>query len=186
MGGSRQVGLTSGVDTPRSAPTDRVDGEDALAVLFDSDYRTLVAAARFIVDDRETAEDVVMEAFVGLHRRWSGLRDRGEAHRYLRSSVLNGARSQLRRRRVRRLNEARSTEEPVGAGDVAARGADHVTLVTGLRHLADRQREVLVMRFFLGMTEAEVADELGISVGSVKQHSARGLAALADVLEGTR
>ena len=99
--------------------------------------------------------------------------------------MLNGARSQLRRRRVRRLVEA-PPRDVAASLDVAAAGADHVVLVRVLADLSPRQREVLVMRFFLGMHESEVATELGITPGSVKQHSARGLAALERALEGSR
>jgi RNA polymerase sigma factor (sigma-70 family) len=59
-----------------------------------------------------------------------------------------------------------------------------MALLDALRALPTRQREVLVLRFYLGMVEAEVADQLGISVGSVKQHSSRGLAALQRAVEG--
>ncbi len=186
MGSSRERGATAWAMTAgmsRSAGSEQ-EREDVLAVLFDSDYARLVAAARFIVDDRETAEDVVMEAFVSLHRRWRHLREPGEARRYLRSCVLNGARSQLRRRRVRRLMEAGSTGDVRSQVDPSS-GADRVALLDGLRALSARQREVLVLRFYLGMVEAEVAAQLGISVGSVKQHSSRGLAALQQAVEGS-
>ncbi len=186
MGGSPRLGANLRAAHSVQGPPQGPDARDeALATLFDAHYARLVAAARFIVDDRESAEDVVMEAFVGLHRRWHHLRKGGEPAAYLRSSVLNGARSQLRRRRVRRLVEA-PARDVAAADDVASAGADHVVLVRVLADLPPRQREVLVMRFFLGMHEAEVATELGITLGSVKQHSARGLAALGRSLEGSR
>ena len=75
--------------------------------MFDLHDVRLVRTARLLVDDMATAEDVVMDAFTSLHRRWETLRDPSDAHRYLRSCVLNGARSQLRRRRVRRLHDDR-------------------------------------------------------------------------------
>ncbi|HEU5143858.1 MAG TPA: sigma-70 family RNA polymerase sigma factor [Dermatophilaceae bacterium] len=157
-----------------------------MTALFDLHYVELVATARLLVDDRETAEDVVMEAFTALHRRWQLLREPGEAHRYLRSCVLNGARSQLRRRKVRRLHEGRQREEPASPQDVAVAGTDHEALSRLMRALPTRQREVLVLRFYLDLSEAEVAEVLGIGKGSVKQHSARGLAALARALEVSR
>lgn len=162
------------------------DGARAsVAALFDLHYVELVATARFLVDDRETAEDVVMEAFLSLHRHWSSLRNPNDAHRYLRSSVLNGSRSQLRRRMVRRRHEGAGAEDLASLEDVAAHGADHTTFVEALRGLPTRQREVLVLRYYLGMQEHEVAQQLGIGTGSVKQHSSRGLAALAHLLEVT-
>ena len=60
------------------------------------------------VGDSETAEDVVMDAFAALHRRWTAIRDPHEAYRYVRSCVLNGASSRLRRRRIARLHEGSS------------------------------------------------------------------------------
>ena len=74
------------------------DRASAVTSLFEEHYASLVRMARLLVDDRETAEDVVMDAFTSLYRRWTAIRDPAEAHRYVRSSVLNGARSQLRRR----------------------------------------------------------------------------------------
>jgi RNA polymerase sigma-70 factor (sigma-E family) len=159
---------------------------EMLTTLFDQHYVHLVRTARLLVDDRETAEDVVMEAFISLHRRWRTLRNPNDAHRYLVSSVLNGARSQLRRRRVRRLHEGDPPPDAAGGEDIAMVGSDHATLMHALRSLPPRQRHVLVMRFYLDLSEVQVADELSISVGSVKQHSSRGLAALARSLEVNR
>ena len=159
----------------------------AVAAMFDLHYVTLVRTARLIVDDTATAEDVVMEAFTSLHRRWETLRDPSDAHRYLRSCVLNGARSQLRRRRVRRLHdEQASAGEPVQAAPTwPPKGSNQAAVMQAIRSLSSRQRQVLVMRFYLDMAEAEVADVLGISIGSVKQHSSRGLAAVGRAVEVT-
>lgn len=159
------------------------DRRATVTALFDLHYVRLVGLARLLVDDRETAEDIVMEAFTSLHRRWHTLREPTEGYRYLRSCVLNGSRSQLRRRRVRRLHEGTPPSETASQEDLAAAGADRAALMRSMRTLPPRQRQVLVLRFYLGMSEAEVADELGIGTGSVKQHSARGLAALARALE---
>ena len=161
------------------------EARGSVGALFDLYYVELVATARFLVDDRETAEDVVMEAFLSLHRHWASLRNPNEAHRYLRSCVLNGSRSQLRRRVVRRRREGPDSADQPSLEDVATTGVEHATLVEALRGLPARQREVLVLRYYLGMQEAEVAQQLGIGIGSVKQHSSRGLAALAHVLEVT-
>jgi RNA polymerase sigma-70 factor (sigma-E family) len=161
------------------------EARGSVASLFDVYYVELVATARFLVDDRETAEDVVMEAFLSLYRHWASLRNPNEAHRYLRSSVLNGSRSQLRRRIVRRRHEGPHSGDQASPDDFATAGADHTTLVEALRGLPSRQREVLVLRYYLGMQEHEVAQQLGIGTGSVKQHSSRGLAALAHMLEVT-
>jgi RNA polymerase sigma-70 factor, sigma-E family len=154
----------------------------ALTALFYAQYGRLVRTARLLVDDRETAEDVVMEAFMSLHRRWHTLRQPGDADRYLLTCVVNGARTQLRRRRVRRVHEGTSRDAH-GVSDPTDAGATRAALMHSLRNLPTRQRQVLVMRFYLDLPEAEVAEQLGISIGSVKQHSSRGLAALARSME---
>ena len=179
--------LTPGATTaemPRRSARDD-DRDEAVTAMFDLHYVRLVRTARLLVDDMATAEDVVMDAFTSLHRRWETLRDPSDAHRYLRSCVLNGARSQLRRRRVRRLHDDRWAGEPVSRTDVATDGSNQAAVVQAIRSLSSRQRQVLVMRFYLDMAEAEVAEVLGISIGSVKQHSSRGLAAVGRALEVT-
>ncbi len=156
------------------------DGARAsLAALFDLYYVELVATARFLLDDSEAAGDVVMEAFLSLHRHWASLRNPNEAHRYLRSSVVNGSQSHLRRRVARRRPEGLDSGDRASSEELATAAAERNTLVEALRGLPSRQREVLVLSHYLGMGEVEVAQELGIGTSSVKQHGSRGLAALA-------
>ena len=162
------------------------DRTSAVTMLFDVHYVSLVRMARLLVDDRETAEDVVMDAFTSLYRRWTAVRDPGDADRYLRSCVLNGARSQLRRRRLRRRHESGSPEQEAACGGHESNAADRSTMTQLLRTLPYRQRQVLVLRYFVDLTEAQIAYELGVSPGSVKTHASRGLAALARALEGSR
>jgi RNA polymerase sigma-70 factor (sigma-E family) len=164
----------------------------AVTELFDVHYPQLVRMARLLVDDTETAEDVVMDAFTALYRRWAAVRDPAETYRYLRSCVLNGSRSALRRRRRTRLHEIPrraddwSHDDLATDHDVAQGETDRAAVMQLLRALPPRQREVLVLRYFLDLSEAEIADQLRISAGSVKTHSSRGLAALARALEVTR
>lgn len=178
-----------GAAARRSAAADAEERVDERAVvateLFHAHYAQLVRLSRFLVDDEETAEDVVMEAFVALCRRWRAIRDPNEAYRYLRSCVLNGARSQLRRRKVIRLHDATADPPPPGP-DVAAAASARTTVMGLLRALPLRQRQVLVLRYFLDLSEAEIAETLDISPGSVKTHTARGMAALAHALEAAR
>jgi RNA polymerase sigma-70 factor (sigma-E family) len=167
----------------RVLPRDRTS---AVTELFEAHYVSLVRMARLLVDDRETAEDVVMDAFTSLYRRWTAIRDPDEAHRYVRSSVLNGARSQLRRRRLRRHHETGSPDQEAIRDGFETNEADRSTVTQLLRTLPYRQRQVLVLRYFVDLTEAQIAYELGVSPGSVKTHASRGLAALARALDGSR
>jgi RNA polymerase sigma-70 factor (sigma-E family) len=162
------------------------DRTSAVTTLFEVHYVRLVRMARLLVDDRETAEDVVMDAFTSLYRRWTAVRNPDEAYRYVRSSVLNGARSQLRRRRLRRRHESGSPQQETTRDGRETNEADRSTVTQLLATLPYRQRQVLVLRYFVDLTEAQIADELGVSAGSVKTHASRGLAALARALDGSR
>jgi RNA polymerase sigma-70 factor (sigma-E family) len=175
--------LTESEVQQKVLPRDRAS---AVTALFEEHYASLVRMARLLVDDRETAEDVVMDAFTSLYRRWTAIRDPAEAHRYVRSCVLNGARSQLRRRRLRRRHESRSSQQEAARNGHETNEADRSTMTQLLARLPYRQRQVLVLRYFVDMTEAQIAYELGVSPGSVKTHASRGLAALARALEGSQ
>ena len=89
------------LDAPRPA-TPAPTAPRTLADLYREHRMRLVRLAILLVDDPSTAEDVVQEAFAGLHRHWSSLRDEAAAVAYLRTAVVNGARSVLRRRRTAR------------------------------------------------------------------------------------
>ncbi len=166
-------------------PTDELTpdaGRDAaVAACFTAYYGRLVRTAVLLVDDRETAEDVVMDAFVGLRLRWRRLRDPDEAFRYLRSSVLNGARSKLRRRRVQRLLDRPRRVDPEPSAEASALERDRRDmLAAAVLQLPQRQKEVVVLRYYLDMSEAEIAETLGIGTGSVKSHASRAIRALAE------
>jgi RNA polymerase sigma-70 factor (sigma-E family) len=158
------------------------DGPAAVSVLFVVHHRRLVGLARLLVDDHQVAEDVVQDAFAALHRHWRRLRNPDAAAAYLNRAVVNGSRDALRRGRradratlrlVPRPEEVDSAEQGVVAHQEADRMWASVTA------LPMRQRQVLVLRYYLDQSEAEIAETLGISRGSVKQHASRGLAALA-------
>jgi RNA polymerase sigma-70 factor (sigma-E family) len=171
-------GLVPGIDrrTRRQA--------DPLADLHREHYASLVRLGSLVLGDVGLAEQVVQDAFVKLHLRWGGLRQLDRAPAYLRSCVLNGARSQLRRQKVRDRHDARRTVAAAAgtpeASAVAA--AEHDRVVAALRRLPERQRGALALRSFLDLPEAEIAAAMGVSAGSVKTHVHRGLAALAQFL----
>lgn len=155
-----------------------LDRDAAVTALFRAHYARMLALARLLVDDQPTAEDVVQDAFGELHRRWDRLQDPEQALGYLRTAVLNGARSQLRRRRtVRAWRPQRPADEP-SAESVVVQDDEQRRALQGLARLPQRQREVLVLRYFFDLPEAQIAADLGISRGSVKQHAFRGLSAL--------
>jgi RNA polymerase sigma-70 factor (sigma-E family) len=158
-------------------------GSADLEQLYRSHRLAMVRVAVLLVDDLATAEDVVQDAFGRLHTAWGRLRDPDAALAYLRTSVVNGSRSVLRRRRTARLFvPPRAAPEP-GADAAVVLAEEHREVLAAVRRLPRRQREVLVLRFWSDLSEAQVAEALGISKGTVKSTTSRGLAALAAVLK---
>jgi RNA polymerase sigma-70 factor (sigma-E family) len=166
-----------------------------VAELYAAHWTGLVRLAWLLLHDDQGAEEVVQDAFIAVHRHWGSLRSTEKAAAYLRRSVVNGARSGLRHRGVEERYVARQT----GGGTGSAARIDRSTvaspedraldieasrsMVMALRRLPQRQREVLAMRYYLDLSEAEIAEALGISTGSVKAHAHRGLASLRDRME---
>jgi RNA polymerase sigma-70 factor (sigma-E family) len=160
-------------------------GSVDLRALYTAHWRYLVRLAVLLVDDVASAEDVVQDAFVALHKRSGSLRDPDAALAYLRASVVNLARSVLRRRQVARKHLKVAEPEATVAADHAVLLRDeHRAALAAVRNLPRHQREVLILRYWSGLSEREIAQALGISAGSVKSAASRGLAALQKVLGG--
>ena len=161
--------------------------DEAVERLYAAHYRQLVRLSVLLVRDQGTAEEVVQDAFVALHGKWRSLRDPHVGLAYLRQSVVNRSRSVLRHRavEVRHLTAAGQAAEPTlpGADDAVVRRAGRARVLDALQHLSARQREVLVLRYYLDLDEAGIAEALGISRGAVKSHASRGAAALRSLLE---
>lgn len=149
--------------------------------LYAEHYRSLVKLASMYVDDIETAEEVTQDAFVKMLSGQYRVA-RGSEAAYLRSAVLNGARSMLRKRRVRRLHrpDRPATAPAAEVGGVA--GAEHDRVMAAIRALPEKQALVLILRYYLDLSEREIAETLGIARGSVKSHAHRGLAKLGGLL----
>ena len=170
---------------PYGAAPPPADGPRTLEDLYREHRMRFVRLAILLVDDPATAEDVVQEAFTGLHRHWSRLRDENAALGYLRTAVVNGSRSVLRRRRTAREYTPPHTADARSAESLAMLSAEHQAVVSALGQLPRRQREVLVLRYYGGLSEAEIADATGISRGTVKSTASRGLDAISKIVGGT-
>jgi len=185
--GTRSPHLVSAVVEPgwTGADNDAVDREtdasSAVTVIYQTHALGLIRLAFLMLGDRQTAEDVVQEAFCGLYRAWGRMSDHANALGYVRTSVLNGSRSALRRsRRVPRplaVPPAASAESTVLAGE-----RQRETIIA-LRRLPPRQREAVVLRYFAELSEQETALAMGVSPGTVKSTTSRALAALARMLQ---
>ena len=174
--------VTPGWDGGDSDAMDReMDASQAVTAIYQRHALGLTRLAFLMLGDRQAAEDVVQEAFCGLYRAWDRMSDHTHALGYVRSSVLNGSRSALRRsRRVPRplaVPAAASAEATVLAGERQRE------TVAALRRLPPRQREAVVLRYFADLPEQETAVAMGVSRGTVKSTTSRALAALARMLQ---
>jgi RNA polymerase sigma-70 factor (sigma-E family) len=157
-------------------------GPASIDDLYRSHRMGMVRLAILLVDDVASAEDVVQEAFAGLYRNWGGLRDTAAAIGYLRTAVVNGSRSMLRRRRTARAYVPPDPGTARSAESLAMMGAEHRAVVAALHDLPPRQREVLVLRYYGGLSEAEIAEATGLSKGTVKSTASRAVAKLGDAM----
>ena len=153
--------------------------EELIRELYRQHALRLVRMAKLLLRDQPSAEDAVQEAFIGLYRALPRLTDPGKVEPYLRVAVLNQARSMLRSRQRAAL--LRVPPEPPGpSAEAAALAAeDQREVLAAVGRLPRRAREVLVLRYYLGLSEQQIAADLGISRGTVSSTAARALAALA-------
>jgi RNA polymerase sigma factor (sigma-70 family) len=101
---------------------------------------------------------------------------------YLRRAVANQANSRLRRRYLERREASRRTGDDRGVRMVDDQAADRDAVWQAIQQLPDRQRQVVVLRYYEDLSEADTADVLGISAGTVKSSLSRGLARLEQLL----
>jgi RNA polymerase sigma-70 factor (sigma-E family) len=165
-----------------------VEPATSLGSVYREQYGSLVRLASILIDDVATCEEIVQDAFVSVFSRPRPLDDDSKLPAYLRSAVLNGGRSHLRRRITReRVRPLRPVMDAFPSAETTAVLDDDTdAIVLALRSLPERQRDVLVLRFYVDLSEREIAETLGISAGTVKTHTSRGLAALAELLEDRR
>lgn len=161
----------------------RAAADRAVTALWHEHALGLTRLAMVLVGDRESAEDVVQDAFFGLHRRFHTLDDPDRAISYLRSSVLNRARSVLRRRRLPGFF-ARSWDPPAwSAESEVVLSSERQGVLRALHRLPRRQREALLLRYYADLSEEETAKAMGVSRGTVKSTTSRGLDALGRLYE---
>lgn len=158
-----------------------------LAALYAEHRLSLARIALLLVDDMATAEDVVHDAFIALQRNAGKLRNPAAAVGYLRTSVVNNSRSLLRRRQTVRKHLSLARDEHAAAADAEVLvAAEHQEVLDAVRQLPQRQQEVLVLRYWSDLSEAEIAEALGISRGAVKSNASRGMDKLETLLGANR
>jgi RNA polymerase sigma-70 factor (sigma-E family) len=159
------------------------DADDAVTELYSANYASLVRVAAMLLCNTAEAEEVVQDAFVAMHGRWKRLRDADRALSYLRRSVVNSARSRLRRRSVEKRYRPEPARDAPSAEHVALNSHQHSAVFHALKTLPVRQREAVVLRYYLDLSEAETASVMNLSRGAVKSHTSRGIRALRTALE---
>lgn len=177
----------------RATGADADDVASIVSALYAEHALGLTRLAQVMLGDRAAAEDVVHDAFCGLCRRWGDLTDPRKAPAYLRSSVLNGCRSVLRRQARgtpipalsdEQLTDAEGSSTGGGADAPLLAREDRRAVLAALRRLPDRQREVLVLRYYLELPDAEIARTMGIGESTVRSAAHRGLTTLERLLTG--
>ncbi|MET9963343.1 SigE family RNA polymerase sigma factor [Streptomyces sp. NPDC006326] len=167
-------------DTPRGDPS-----RPTVTELYHAHRLGMVRLAVLLVDDLATAEDVVQDAFTALYRRHGEhIGEVDNALGYLRTAVVNTSRSVLRRRRTARAWTPPAPADLPSAEECVVLGEAHREVLAALGRLTPRRREVLVLRYWADLSEAEIATTLGISRGAVKSNASRALDALERILEG--
>src|ERR1700761_9336785 len=156
-------------------------------------WPAMVRLAYGLTGDAGHAEDIAQAAFARAYASWGRVRQAGDPDAYVRRIVINANRSRFRRRRV--AEELHGGLADTLAGQQAGpdqHPGEHSELLRALDRLGPRQRAVIVLRYWLDLSEAETAAALGCSVGTVKSQASRALATLRktatlrdeDVVEG--
>ena len=152
-----------------------------LPALYDAHYAKMVKLASMYVDQREVAEEVVQDAFLKLLKGNYNIKPGNEAA-YVRRMVINGAHSALRKRRVRRRHTLDEPESVASAEEGGVSLSERQRILNAVRKLPRKQASVIILRYYLDLSEAEIAESLGMARGSVKSHAHRGLHRLQQIL----
>ena len=165
-----------------------VDRDALVAQLLELEGVALVRLARLFTDDRNAAEDLVQEAFIRLHKSAHRIRSQEKAAPYIRSIVINLARDHNRRglMSLRHQEAIPAGTVPEVPEDRLALDEEQRLLLDEVRALSPRQRDCILLRFYLELSEREIADVLNISPNSVKTHCRRGLASLRGAIGDVR
>jgi DNA-directed RNA polymerase specialized sigma24 family protein len=168
-GGFEPPGAETGPITMLASP--KPDAGAAVTALYHRHYRSLVRLAALLVQDVDAADALVQDSFVAMHSAWRRLADTDRALAYLHQAVVTRSRSARRHRVV---------------GGQVLPELERSVLASALQTLAPRQREVLVLMYYAGLPEAQIASAMRISQGAVKSHTTRAMSSLRAELPTTK
>lgn len=154
------------------------DRDQEFRAFFDAEFQGLRRVAYLLLGDWGEAEDLAQETMVRVYRSWDKIRDRQKPAAYARTVLVNRHRSLLRRARVEAKHLVSRTHTPT----VPEIGEDGVVVWQAMKKLPGRERELLILRYYEDMPQAEIADVLGIPIGTVKSLTHRALGRLRQVL----
>ncbi|GAA2523363.1 SigE family RNA polymerase sigma factor [Winogradskya humida] len=149
---------------------------DGFAEFVANRYPSLVRYGTLLTGDRGHGEDLTQDALVKTYRKWPKLHPHGDPESYTRRIMARAAWRAARRLWHREIPAATLPDKPT-ADPYAPRDTAHVVL-EALRRLPAAQRVVLVLRYWAGLTEQEIATQLGCSPGTVKSRASRALSTL--------
>jgi RNA polymerase sigma-70 factor (sigma-E family) len=176
-GGHESPAAESGPPT-KLPPPPKPDAGSAVTTLYHRHYRSLVRLAALLVQDIDAAEALVQDSFVAMHSAWRRLADTDRALAYLHQAVVTRSRSALRHRLAAgKILPAFQPCTP-SASPAALTEPERSALVFALRTLAPRQREALVLMYYAGLPEAQIASAMRISKAAVKNHTTQAMSSL--------
>ena len=179
----RALKTTPGREPSRSGRPRDADRE--VAALYLTHYRPLVRMAALLVQDLAAAEEIVQDSFVAVHGAWRRLPDAEHALSYLRRSVVDRSRAELRRHVVvDKLAPRLAPGLPGGHGEASIE-VERSAFISALWTLPPREREVVVLRYFADLPETQVASATGISETAVKAYAAQAMSSLRTELRRT-
>jgi DNA-directed RNA polymerase specialized sigma24 family protein len=146
------------------------DADQAVTVFYRAHYRSLVRIAALLTGDGKTAEEIVQDAFVSMHRAWRLMQDGDQALRHLRRTVVTQARSQREAQ-----HDPGIRPRGLGWAGQPAPGIPWGVFMAALSLLPDRQREAVVLKYYADWPDPAIAAAMGISRRALSACVRRGM-----------
>ena len=157
---------------------------DSFASVFNAHHRKAVRLAYLLTGDHHQAEDIVSDAFAKVYVQWKKGRV-DDVGAYVRRAVVNESNSKLRRRYLERREASKRSGDDRGVRRVDDQAAEHDEVWRAIERLPERQRQAVVLRYYEDLSEADTAEILGVSVGTVKSQVSRGLTRMQELLSAS-